>query len=232
MVVPSADRFDETWRRLQACPPALLDREAAAACAQATMERCRQRLEAIVDRLRASGYVFYRPGASYRPPAADAAERLAALEALVGTVPLVLRAALLHLGSCNLMGTHPRWPHHACLSLSGAPRSGAPWLTDPLVVPSPAVLLEDAAEAGGGPFTLVLSGDELTKAGISGGLVSLKAPNRAFDCQLDGEPHGRTFGEMLLTALRHGGFAGFERDVAAPPALLEELTVGLPALPL
>jgi hypothetical protein len=84
----------QVWTEMLGMGPALrADTEGwaqARAVAKLTMQRARQNVELLLERLPADGYVFAPGPASivFEPPAADISSRLDELEATVGLLPL------------------------------------------------------------------------------------------------------------------------------------------------
>ena len=198
----------------------------------ATMQRAREHLSRIVERLTNLGYRVEEPKYVLDPPHRDAVELIARLEAVAGPLPHSLRAAYLHLGACNLSGDHPDWPRTANVRLRPAARQDDVWLTDPLVLAPLASALETAEEHSphGAPFELAIAGDPLTKAGYSGGAYRIQVPSMDADAEGLGEPGGRKLVDHLRTSLAFGGFAGFADIPDRPASFIEAVVAGLPPL--
>jgi hypothetical protein len=189
-----------------------------------TMRRARACFEIVVERLRATGYVFVDPEAALPPLRPGTQTLLLELEQRVGTLPLSVAAAYEHLGSCCLMGSHPDWPKPTSVALPQFSRATDVWLADPFVLEPIEVLLEEARDREVGE--LVLSGDAVTKAGFSGGQLAVAVPCPGADARLLGSRRNETFTQYLRRSLRLGGFAGFD-DLAERPAMLSSLVAGL-----
>ncbi|MCC6998520.1 MAG: hypothetical protein IT370_28170 [Deltaproteobacteria bacterium] len=175
--------------------------EGARAVARALMRRVRGNLELVIGRLEAGGYVFERR-AQALGRGASAAE-LAALEAAVGQLPVLLHAALEVLGEVDLRGR--------------APRMQAEWQTDPLMLASASALLEDAADHDGSiAFDLAIAPDALGKAGFSAGAHVIEVPAAGFDAAVTPRP-GRQAGllGLLRESLAAAGFPGLARQKGA-----------------
>lgn len=176
----------------------------------------RASLEAIVGRLRSEGYVFVR--APLEPPPKAPATKLRELERLVGRVPLALARFWAIVGAVDLRGNHPTWAKKTWVASGTDPH----WYADPLVVTSLDGALADAEDGDfdvrqAPPslrYALDLSGDDVTKANFSGGIVSVETPSDADDPPLRGREG--TFLEMLRESIAWRGFPGFSRIEGAP----------------
>lgn len=179
-------------------PPLL---EAARDVARALMRRVRGNLELVIARLDAGGYVFERRAHALGRGAS--ADELAALEAAVGQLPVLLHAALEVLGEVDLRGR--------------APGMQADWQTDPLMLASAPELLQDAADHDGSiAFDLAIAPDALGKAGFSAGAHVIEVPAAGFDAAVTPRP-GRQVGlvGLLRESLAAAGFPGLSRQKGA-----------------
>lgn len=113
-----------------------------------TMTTVRDTVDAIVEVLRSQGYVFAHPKRAFVPPLPGVSREVEAIEARVGPRSPALRAAWETVGSYDLTGSHPDWPVTACLRLPGAKEGpGGVWMTDPIVLYSPADVLQRLDDA-------------------------------------------------------------------------------------
>ncbi len=216
----------------------------ALAVARETMSRVRVNAETIALRLQSSGYHFgYEADEDeeedsltppYHPPSPNAAKQVAALEELVGPLPLSLRAWYEIGGSVDFIGFHQLWPDI---------------YTDPLVI-SPIEYAFDefknwqfwVAEHGreeAGPFCIPIAPDYYHKDNVSGGEpYQIRMPCVTADAKLFNEWHDTNFVEYLRECFRWGGFPGFDiqhpmnpnhlnADAVMPPEHLALLTAGL-----
>ncbi len=185
------------------------------------MNRVRQNVEVLHDRLPSLGYRFTPMEEVYVPPGPDTSNDLDELEASIGRLPLALRAFFEIVGAVDLSGEPSGWQH--------------PY-PDPLVVYAPTdyLLSEHADRMEQGqitaetPFRVEFAPDYLHKANISGGApYSIEVPNAAVDGLVLGEIHQTTFVNYLRTAFRWAGFPGWDRRHphrdAPAPAFPEEL---------
>jgi len=196
-----------------------------------TMTAVRDGVDAIVELLNEQGYAFAHPKRAYLPPAAGAGEIVDAIEARVGPVAPALRAAWEVVGSYDLTGSHPDWPVTACLMLPGANEGpGGVWLTDPLVLYSPADVvarLDDAEEEF--RDRIPVWPDAYHKAGYSGSPETcIAVPSSDAQGELiEGDPSARrppTLVRYLRWALtEYGGFPGLETIGPAEWPRLDEL---------
>jgi hypothetical protein len=200
----------------------------ALAVARETMRRVRANIEVLLQRLDAAGYVFAdAPVPRWEGPCADALAQIHALEALVGPIPLSIRACYEMIGTVNFMGHHPALE----------PRADDRWdaLPDPLVIfPLHSVIadcrerMEDPEWDHDVPLDLPLAPDILHKANISGGgPYGVYVPDAAADAPLQKEWHATSFVNYLRLCVRWGGFPGLERYAHPPMELLQHLTDGL-----
>jgi hypothetical protein len=200
--------------------------EDAVAVARETMTRARSNVERLVSALRREQYEFAFPDRVVVAPPPDVAGRLDRLEAVVGPIPLSIRAWFEVVGQVNLMGRHPSWTFD---------------LTDALVIEGTVDFFlqeqaqwqeERGTEWDRGAFTIDLAPDHLHKADISGGApYAMAVPDGAADAILLHERHATTFVNYLRIAFEWGGFPGWDRgsldDWARPtkpaPALIGEI---------
>ena len=195
------------------------------------MRRARENVERIVAHLRSTGYRFVNPEAAHRPPRADITEQVRQFHDLGLHVPLSVRIFWEEVGSVNLMGTHPDWPHAGY-----AFDSCDVWQTDPLVVEEPGLLHDyenwryNRDEFGDDyldfiePFRILVAPDAMCKANFSGGspyAIACDAP--AVDAILLHEPQCVSFVAYLRIAFEWGGFPGFRSWPDAPRAFIEKV---------
>jgi hypothetical protein len=194
-----------------------------------TMRRVRHNVEALIPRLSALGYRFgdglfpddpidveALPGPPHLPLAWDAAERIAALEELVGPLPLSVRAFYHIVGSVNLVGWHPEWPNayspdplyiyplHVQFDMWGD------WLGRKAVAP-------EHAEGVANPVMLTMAPDFDVKYGVEGDVYEMQVPNRGIDGLLLGERHATSFVNYLRICCRWAGLPGLDRLSDASP---------------
>lgn len=187
-----------------------------------TMATVRDIVDAIVEVLRSQGYAFAHPQRAYVPPLPGVSREVDAIEARLGPLPPALRAAWEIVGSYDLTGSHPDWPVTACLMLPGA-REGPDgvWMTDPIVLYSPADVLERLDDAENEFRDRVpVWPDAYHKAGYSGSPETCVAIPSASDegDLIEGDPSANR-PTTLLAYLRwalgeFGGFPGFA-DIGA-----------------
>ena len=182
-----------------------------------TMITVRDTVDAIVEVLRSQGYAFAHPKRAFVPPLPGVSREVDAIEARVGPLSPALRAAWELVGSYDLTGSHPDWPVTACLMLPGAKEGPAGvWMTDPIVLYSPADVLQrlDDAEDEFRDCVPVWP-DAYHKAGYSGSPETCVAipsddPN---DELIEGDPSAKrppTLVAYLRWALTDfAGFPGF-----------------------
>ena len=215
--------YEQVWRELGALGPTVREEPIlidAYAVACETMRRAGENVRRIIARLGQIGYRFehaplgtWQPNQRvHTPPAPDVARQVAALQAMVGPLPLSLRAWYEIVGDVNLMGRHPAWDERAC--------------PDPLVVEglsawdSEYADWRDQREEGGGdePFVLPFAPDYYHKANVSGGSpYGVVLPCPSADAPVAMEWHETTFVDYLRVAFRWGGFPGWERlDLGQP----------------
>lgn len=85
----------------------------ARAVARETMTRVRHNVALLAARLREMDFRFVYPDEVIVPPDARLVARLDRMEAELGPMPIAVRAFFEHVGSVNLMGSHPRLGHYA-----------------------------------------------------------------------------------------------------------------------
>lgn len=180
----------------------------AQAVASLTMRRARSNVDLLLARLTQEGYEF-APGEGmvvHEPPSPDVRDRLDELEAVIGPLPLALRAWCQEVGRVNLLGRHPG-------------RSAE--CADALAVDVPLDHLHAEFQvwqgdrgtewSDGRGFTVDIAPDRLHKAGISGGPpYGMAVPNDGADGLLLWEPHQTTFTGYLRLAFGAGGFPGLD----------------------
>lgn len=162
------------------------------------------RIEALVGRLLANGYLFERPDQVFPGPAHDAAETIRNIEASAGPLPAALKLFWLHVGSVDLTGSHPSWTE-----------SGYP---DQLMVFPPAYALDDLAlylsekaerDKHDDPYVVPIAPDYFHKADVSGGSpYAIAVPAEADDPPMLNTPVAETFLQHIESALVFGGFPG------------------------
>jgi hypothetical protein len=199
--------------------------------AREMMRRARTNVEALVARLQASGYRFANPDQVHVGPDADLAEQLNRFERLGFHVPLSLRTWWEEVGTVNLMGTHPDWPHSGY-----AFDSANVWDSDPLVVDLPNLIEEyenwncSRAELGAdylryiGPFRIPIAPDAILKANYSGGspyAMACDAPG--VDSLVFNEMSCLPFVSYLRMCFDWAGFPGLRCYEDAPLSFIAEL---------
>jgi len=242
-----AGEHRQVWQELGAIGARVREDQYAAdalAVAYATMDRVRQNIATIIQRLREIGYEFEtdlgetdkvipfdvarwnlwlnntpeRP-APLMPPEQRSAH-LRRLERDAGALPLSLRAWYEIVGSVTLAGKHP------ILS----PGDGT-LLADPLViVPFSQVLRAwDASppEVGieGRPFVAEVAPAAICQTQPGNRSYSITLPCVGMDALLENERHGLFFIDYLRLALEWGGFPGFE-SAGRRPQEIEFLSQG------
>lgn len=112
------------WTELLAQTP--VSEEEAWAVATETMGRVRRNLEAIVERLGATGYVFAdtnmgsdEPIRPLTTPGEEYSDLANWLNTTLGPIPISLRAFLTCVGDVNLLGYHSNWPSDLVWRLNG-----------------------------------------------------------------------------------------------------------------
>ena len=177
------------------------------------------RVEMVVARLRAMGYVFDRPDEVFPGPERGAAEVIRQIETHAGKLPEALKLFWLHAGSVDLSGSHPEWQASGYL--------------DQLVVFPPSYALEELnaylddkeeRDRLNYPYAIPVAPDYFHKADVSGGEPYVIAvPASADDPPLLNTPSTETFLQHIETALNYGGFPGLAecQDHTWP---LQELT--------
>lgn len=223
--------YEQVWDELVAYGPAVREEPLLAealAVARETMRRLRANLALLLQRLDAAGYVFTdTPVPRWQGPRADAPAQIRALEALVGPIPLSIRACYEMVGAVNFQGHHPALEQ----------RTDDRWdaLPDPLIIfPIDSIIadcrerLEDPEWDRDWPLDLPLAPDIRHKADISGGgPYGVYVPDAAADAPLQKEWHATSFVNYLRICLRWGGFPGLERYAHPPTEFLQYLTDGL-----
>lgn len=203
---------------------------------QEIMRRVRSNVEILLSRLHTLGFLFRKGGfwedlsaehqeqlkrdfPTFQPSTRETREQVAALERLVGPLPLSLKCFYEEVGSVNLIGLFP------------ANERSYGCVLDPLCIESVNVALqvvtglqEDFWEA---PL-LMLAGDCYHKYGYSGtGAYSIRLPCRAIDAPFLDEPHNTTFVNYLRICMQWGGFPGLEQECHLSANELTYLTQGL-----
>jgi len=170
----------------------------ALAVANATMERARQNVVTLIERLKQLNYEFaYEPHTSAR--------NWRKVETKLGRLPLSLRAWWEIGGAVNLMGHHPELTPPGILS-------------DPLCILPPEVTLEDDEES-----ECILAPDRYHKHGYSGGApYAIGLPSPTADALVLYEPNELYFVDYLRLCFRRGGFPGLEDNEPRDLAFLTE----------
>jgi hypothetical protein len=160
--------------------------EDAYAVALETMQRVRQNVETVHHRLIQLGYQFWLPERALVPPPPTSADDLARVEALLGPLPLSLRAFYEVVGSVDF-----RQSPQQLIQWQRPERAGAPELCvlgeeDPLVV-KPLEHLREAAQHSGPRLYFCFAPDEFFKANYGGGEnYHVWLPNPAVDFRIEG----------------------------------------------
>lgn len=167
-----------------------------------TMLRVKHNIDLLIDRLPEIGYEFDRPGNVLTTPPTDIELQIERVETTIGPLPLAFRSFWEIVGSVDLNGKHPDWPHR---------------LLDPLMFEASADyyidtfndMIDQGVQTPHEPFLLDFAPDDLHKADISGGPpYAVHAPNQAVDGIVLWEIHQTTFVNYLRIVLRHGGMGG------------------------
>lgn len=194
--------------------------------ARAMMRRAREALELVLQTLQSTGYRFAEEDRVLTRPEAGIDAWLREQEEIGIHVPISVQAWLIEVGSVNLMGSHPEWPHSAYLF--EATTSEGVWYTDPLVVDlSREGILgmydewkyrrQEDGEYEAGPFRLQFAPDDIHKANVSGGLpYEVDAFEPSVDALVLNERMGHTFIAHIRQALIWGGFPGFQYFAEIP----------------
>lgn len=185
------------------------------------MERHRAALESLVAHLRSIGYQFVNPKGALKKPTAAGKRALAQLEKALGPLPVALVAFYRGVGSVDLRGQDPSWPRPACLALPGVSEGSGVWLTDPLMIAPPEVLVEQLEDyVEGTPLGLVLAPDAIGKAGYSGGTLVIDVPSELDDPRIQGGTVAETLREHLARAIASAGMPGLLAIPERPEAWL------------
>jgi hypothetical protein len=222
-----AGQHRQVWTELLGIGAEIRGDPEAEAVAGETMARIGRNLVRLRDALPEIGYRFEHPGQVLVGPPGDVDEQIARVESVVGPLPLAVAAFWRTIGSVDLSGEHPDWPHR---------------LLDPLMFELSADYAvdtyEDMVEQGehrpGDQFRLDFAPDDLHKADISGGPpYAVHAPNPAADGIVLWEIHQTTFVNYLRTVIGHAGMGGLSPVkrhghpvLPVPPEVLE-LAAGL-----
>ncbi len=226
--------YEDVWHELVSMgenirtEPLLAD---ARAVAFETMRRVRHNLEVLISRMKAIGYVFSGSESSdddlpppIMPPKDDAAQRVADLTALVGSIPLSLEAFYLVVGSVNFIGHRIDWNR---LQL------------DPIFMLPVEITLQLHREAlrnldleteqtgSDSRYNLLsVSFDDAAKYDEGGGTYDIMIPCWTIDTVLRGEPGGRMIVEYLRDCLQWAGLPGL-RSIQELHEVVDQLTSGL-----
>jgi hypothetical protein len=210
-------------------------REEATAVAVMTMQRVRQNVERVTERLRAAGYPFAESASPWTPPPRDIGDKIARIEkAAGGPCPVSLHAFWTVVGEVSWMRAHRETP----LDEPDEPSPIAE--ADPLCVYgadttwfSVEEWLErrehEHAEVVG-PLDVILAPDYLHKARISGGApYEVRLPSDLADPLFRNEEHRLPFVDYLRLCFRLGGFSRSDRVPldATERALVDSLARGL-----
>lgn len=240
-----AGEREQVWQELYALGPSIAASDKllkdARAVARETMNRVRQNVERILQRLQKIGYLFDCLGdpppdnRPYQPPKRAIKADLEKIERMVGAIPISVRAWMEFVGTVNFMGNLPgirgKNAHVNWLGGKGCP--------DPLVFQYPFDFFESEyknwvrqkKEGYKELFTLDFAPDDLHKAHISGGSpYRVYLPNPSADALVIGEWHKTTFISYLRHVFQWGGFPGFSRMrkfSAKRPDVLDRLCDGL-----
>ncbi len=251
---------EQVWAELQALGGHIREEpfySDALAVAYETMRRVRHNIELLVPRLEASGYRFgydwmngteadfvTRQPMVFAPPKPGVQERIAELEAIVGTLPLSLRAYYEVVGELNLVGEPPKTWHDWVSTPDGLDAL----YVDRIEAAFEAMLWEDvygdmSTEEWDLPDPdeedlcdsrayyalphdcrlIPIAPDEWHKYNISGcGGYEIAVPNPSADARLLTERHRTTFVNYLRICLRWGGFPKLEQ-LATEPAQVSGL---------
>lgn len=178
----------------------------------AEMQAHREALERLVRYLKKHGYRFCDPKGALKKPSAAGRRAIAKLEKALGPLPPALTACWTVIGSVDLSGQDPSWPHPACLALPDVRERGTVWITDPLMIAPPEAIVADALDGllDDAPVALAIAPDAIGKAGYSGGALRIWLPCDADDPPIDGGASKETLREHLSRSLRWAGMPGFE----------------------
>lgn len=198
--------------------------------AEETMSRARQNIETIIERLNSIGYQFgvYPDGTLPRDgkpfegplilPPPDTAEKIRQIEALVGAIPISLKAFWSIVGSVNLVGAFPPWKNFSLDPL---------WVDGPdleYILKTSEEWQENLIEYGAeevGEYLLALAPDHFHKDRTSGGgPYGISLPNPAADADFEYEWNNTTFVNYLRICFKWGGFPNPYRN---PNTELSEL---------
>ncbi len=205
---------------------------------RAIMKRVHSNVELLIPRLRKMGYLFRKGGfwdnytpegkaridrdyPIFQPPTPETLEHIAALEHLVGPLPLSLKCWYEEVGSVNLIGLFP-----------GNEQGYGPVL-DPLYIEPVEMVLQVVTRFVEKGYweedqILLLAADRFHKYGYSGaGSYNIALPCKALDAPFLNEPHHTTFVNYLRICFRWGGFPGLEKDTQITPDKLALLTKDL-----
>jgi hypothetical protein len=165
----------------------------ALAVVRETMRHCRENIERIILRLQDLNYPFKYPDEAFVPPDPTILERIAAMESMVGALPLSLCAWYEIVGSVNLIADEES--------------EGYP---DPLYVESSHYILEYNDESWQRErYILDISPDEYHKEDVSGGApYQIQLPNTDVDALLENECHQTSFVHYLRLSFKSCGFPG------------------------
>jgi len=177
------------------------------AVAVAMMERARQNVALLVQRLPKLGYRFAYPDQVWIPTNAAIHQLLDEMEFNYGLLPLAVRTWFDVVGSVNLMGAHPKLSSYAELDWKGSRHIDG----DPLVVMTE-LLGEGDILNYNGFYKAAIAPDTGHKAGeSSNGTINVLLPNPAFDAPLlddGGRWTGTFFIHHIQTCFEWGGFPG------------------------
>lgn len=221
-------------------------REDAEDVARETMRRVASNVDVLVDQLSSAGYAFAHPDEVRQAPTEDDVEAMAKAEAIIGPLPLALRACLEIVGAVDLCGDGGKMLPH--VRYHTPPRE--PWDLDPdpLVLHSGRMLWDMLSSAVGdvtlgcactdpeedelcgfhtNGFFFSIAPDGAAKANFSGGDHYIHLPSANPDPPFIGIPVPGSISlvEYLRRSHAWGGFSGYAtRFTHVPlPALLERI---------
>jgi hypothetical protein len=219
---------ERVWDELQGLGDQIKEprkREEVWAVACETMRRARINVERIYSRLKEQGYEFEHPEWAWNPATPSDAKAVREIEALVGPMPLSLRAWYEIVGSVWWTGRHPAWasfgPETDALvitPISHVRDECDEWLED----------REERYEEYSQFFHIEISPDRLHKANISGGpAYAVACGSACADGLVKEESRRLKFVPYLRVCFRNGGFPGLEGYAASDHETVKKLTEGL-----
>lgn len=221
---------ERVWHELRQMGAAVRQPEhhpIALAVVREAMERARQNVVTLIERLRAQGYVFGDPHEMERareplsPPDEHTPEFVEWLERRFGPIPMTARAWIETVGDVNLLGVHPAWSKEHVVDPLVVEFEYKSWswaASDSLAArhnfenerESYEFNLSDGGGELAGQFALPVAPDALHKANFSGGApYGVLVPDGSADGTFrfdDGLL--LPFVEYLRLTFRSGGFPG------------------------